>query len=201
MRKVPYGFEPTAYEPIDARIILTKAQMKDIIGDEAAGSDFAMPEVYFALCIDDGQWYRFDYGFDEEGNPTRTPDPETGYFTKMELGGSTPAPGSGTTADMAAALGDANPGDEFYNTDNKILYVCEEDSEGTKAWVEKQPAIGEMMYDQTSGKILYYDGEQWKEVGGTDVVPTTEPLSPQVGDHWLDTTVTPPVEKVWDGTQ
>ena len=104
--KTASGFEVAGYEPIDVRLTLTKEQMSKIVGDEDSGSnpdDFAMPEVYFAFCIDDGQFYKFDYEADM--------DPETGKFRKLELGGSTPTAESGPAANMPDP-DDKNPGDQ-----------------------------------------------------------------------------------------
>ena len=197
IKTIGFGYEVTGYDPIDVRQILTKDQMKTIIGDdpsEAGTGDYAMPEIYFAFCVDDGCFYKFDY--------EATPNPETGKFTKLELGGSTPSADSGPVADRPDAE-DSSAGDTWYDPTTGETYQVIVNSEGNKEWVEKAPAAGEMMYDATAGKILYFDGNEWREVGGNDVVPSgsTAPVSPQVGDHWLDTSVTPPVEKLWDGTQ
>lgn len=189
--KLGEGFEITGYDPIDVRLVLTKAQMSKIVGDEDSGSnpdDFAMPEVYFAFCTDDGCFYKFDYN--------ATPDPETGKFTKLELGGSTPSAESGPESERPDAA-DANPGDKWYDPTTGETTVVEVDSEGNKQWVPLTPAAGEMMYDATNGKILYFDGNQWKEVGGLNdtAVGDTAPSNPNPGDKWLDESQTPPVLK------
>ena len=59
-----------------------------------------------------------------------------------------------------------------------------------------------MLYDESTGKILYYDGNTWREVGGTPEVTsgTTAPSPAHAGDRWLDTNQTPPVLKEYDGT-
>ena len=193
-KKFNNGFEVTAYEPIDVRIVLTKEQMSTIIGDDNSGDvpgDFTMPDVYFAFCVDDGQFYKFDYEADM--------DPETGKFRKLELGGSTPASGSGSTSDMYAALDNASAGDLWYNTDDGKVYYCAVDSEGNKSWAEKHPEPGEMMYDEEAGKLMYFDGNGWKEVGAgatqTATSGTTAPSDANQGDQWLDTSTTPPTLK------
>ena len=182
------GFEITDYTPIDVRQVLTKAEMATIVGDDDSSvtpGDFAMPEVYFAFCTDDGCFYKFDYN--------ATPDPETGKFSKLELGGSTPSADSGPESERPAA-DDANPGDKWYDPTTGETTVVEVDSEGNNQWVPLTPEAGEMMYDATNGKILYFDGHEWREVGGLrETVVGTEPSSPQPGDRWLDDSVTPPV--------
>lgn len=95
--KLSNGYEVSSLDPIDTRILLTKEQMLNVDID-------AYPDVYFAFCIDDGQFYRFDYEVD-------SPDPETGNFKKLELGGTTPTTESGSAADMPDP-DDKNPGDQ-----------------------------------------------------------------------------------------
>lgn len=53
------------------------------------------------------------------------------------------------------------------------------------------------MFDETAGKILYFDGNEWKEVGALSQTSSgnTAPSSPQKGDKWLDTSTTPPTLK------
>ena len=196
IKTIGFGYEVTGYDPIDVRQILTKEQMKTIVGDdpsEAGTGDFAMPEVYFAFCIDDGQFYKFDY--------EATPDPETGKFSRLELGGATPSAESGPVAERPAA-GDGVPGDEWYDPETGKTYIIVKDAEGINQWVEKTPASGEMMYDATNGKILFFDGLQWREVGGLNdtSVGTTAPANPQPGDRWLDESQDPPVVKEWNGS-
>ena len=182
------GFEINAMEAVDTRILLTKEQMLNVDID-------AYPDVYFAFCIDDGQFYRFDYEVD-------SPDPETGHFKKLELGGSTPTAESGPIADRPSAE-DGQPGDRWYDPETGKTYVITVDSEGNKRWAEETPTAGEMMFDESTGKILYFDGSEWKEVGGLGDMTSgdTAPANPQPGDQWLDTSETPPVLKYWDGTQ
>ena len=48
------GFEVQTASAIDKRVKLTKAQMA------TADQDFMMPEVYFAICEDDGRLYIYD---------------------------------------------------------------------------------------------------------------------------------------------
>ena len=159
-----FGFKVSSFDPIDTRILLSKAEMLAADPDD-------YPDVYFAFCIDDGQWYRFDYELD-------TLDPETGHFTKLELGGSTPSAETGPIADRPAA-DDRNPGDMWYDPDTGKTYIVVKDSEGNKVWVEKTPAPGEMLYDATNDKILYFDGTEWKEIGsGVAHVPSVDPTQP-----------------------
>ena len=151
--KLGEGFEITGYDPIDFRLVLTKEQMSKIVGDEDSGSnpdDFAMPEKYFAFCIDDGFIYGFDYNADI--------DPETGKFRKLELGGNVPKVEVGDTAP-------ANPevGDKWLDT--STTPPTEKEWDGTQ-WVTATPAAGEMIYDATNNVILYFDGTEWKPIGG-----------------------------------
>lgn len=60
------GFKVGSHSAIDARIILSKVDML------SAEEDFAMPDVYFAVCKNDGQMYVF--------NKDNEFDPETGKF-------------------------------------------------------------------------------------------------------------------------
>ena len=58
---LPYGFNVGSREPIDARFILSKADMAKV-GDATQGDEYALPrwpEHYFVLCEDDGQIYEF----------------------------------------------------------------------------------------------------------------------------------------------
>lgn len=147
------GFEITDYTPIDVRQVLTKAEMATIVGDDDSSitpGDFAMPEVYFAFCTDDGCFYKFDYN--------ATPDPETGKFTKLELGGNVPEVEASDTAP-------ANPevGDKWLDT--STTPPTEKEWDGTQ-WTAATPAAGEMIYDATNDKVLYFDGTEWKEIGG-----------------------------------
>lgn len=51
--KLPQGFKITSKEPIDSRIILTKAQMASMV-------DTLMPDSYFAVCADDNMIYVYN---------------------------------------------------------------------------------------------------------------------------------------------
>ena len=66
----PNGFKVTAPAPVDSRFILTKAQMKQ------AHLSFAMPNIYFCLCIEDHRLYCYNIN-----NPD---DPEIGRFVLAE---------------------------------------------------------------------------------------------------------------------
>lgn len=61
--------------PIDEALTLTKAEMLVV-------NDNIMPDVYLALCKDDGQLYLY--------NKSNTADPETGKYRLYESGGKDP---------------------------------------------------------------------------------------------------------------
>lgn len=63
------GFQITAREPVDNRVVLTKAQM-------AATKKGGMPINYFALCSDDNKLYIFNSNFEA--------DEETGRFRPID---------------------------------------------------------------------------------------------------------------------
>ena len=69
MINLPQGFKVSSSEPIDARILLTKEEMKNI-------NQNIMPNIYFALCKDDGKLYLYNknYSFNDI----------TGYFSLYE---------------------------------------------------------------------------------------------------------------------
>ena len=156
--------------PVDARFLLTKQEMLEI------DDNYYMPEVYLTLCLDDGQLYIYNVNNDE--------DPEVGRFRKFEAeGGKAPSAESGPESERPDAA-DANPGDKWYDPTTGETTVVEVDSEGNNQWVPLTPKAGEMMYDATNGKILYFDGHEWREVGGlTDTtVGNTAPSNPNPGD-------------------
>ena len=167
--------------PIDARFLLTKQEMLEI------DDNYYMPEVYLTLCLDDGQLYIY--------NVNNAEDPEVGRFRKFEGDGSTPSADSGPASEMPDPdSSEVGVGDKWYDPETGKTYIVAKDSEGNNAWVEMIPESGEMMYDATNGKILYFDGHEWREVGGLrETSVGTEPVSPQPGDRWLDDSVTPPV--------
>ena len=190
------GFFVNSLESVDTRILLSKADMLSVDPD-------SYPDVYFAFCTDDGLWYRFDYPFDDNGDPKWPEDPETGWFRKLDLSGNMGGEtGSGPISERPDA-GDGKPGDKWYDPTEGKTYIIVKDSEGNNQWVEQAPKAGEMMYDATNGKILYFDGTQWREVGGLNntSVGTTAPSDPKPGDRWLDESQNPPVLKEWDGSQ
>ena len=76
MKSIPYGYKVEAYEPIDDRLVLTKAQMA------TAHEDMSLPDNYFAFCLDDNQWYEYSYAREEAGDL----DPETGYYRLVPSG-------------------------------------------------------------------------------------------------------------------
>lgn len=205
--KLGEGFEITGYDPIDVRLVLTKEQMAKIVGDEDSAAnpdDFAMPEVYFAFCTDDGCFYKFDYN--------ATPDSETGKFTKLELGGNVPEVEASDTAP-------ANPevGDKWLDT--STTPPTEKEWDGTQ-WTATTPATGEMIYDATNDKVLYFDGTEWKEIGGGIAKETSVDITKpgEAGDIVYDETtkefkiyepaasgesdgVWLNMAKVWEGTE
>ena len=66
---LPQGFKVLSSEPIDARILLTKEEMKNI-------NQNIMPDIYFALCKDDGKLYLY--------NKNNSFNDITGYFSLYE---------------------------------------------------------------------------------------------------------------------
>lgn len=64
------GFNITGKEPIDMRLIKTKAEM--------ATTKLRMPDTYFCICSDDGQLYLYDR--------RNTLDPELGYYRLLKSG-------------------------------------------------------------------------------------------------------------------
>ena len=70
--KISQGFTRTGSDPIDEVFVLSKAEMKTI-------NDNMMPEKYFAVCKDDGQFYIY--------NKDNTVDDTTGRFRVLQSGG------------------------------------------------------------------------------------------------------------------
>lgn len=66
---LPQGFKVLSSEPMDARILLTKEEMKNI-------NQNIMPDIYFALCKDDGKLYLY--------NKNNSFNDVTGYFSLYE---------------------------------------------------------------------------------------------------------------------
>jgi len=73
---LPSGFNITVQEPVDKRLLLTKAEM-------LATVDAKMPEKYFAVCKDDGKLYLY--------NVNNSSSAETGKFRVFEGGSGEPA--------------------------------------------------------------------------------------------------------------
>ena len=65
------GFSIGSTDPIDNRLVLTKAQMK-------AANDNIFPEVYLTICSDDGKVYVY--------NKNNETDPEIGKFREFKSG-------------------------------------------------------------------------------------------------------------------
>lgn len=70
---ISQDFKRTSAAPIDATLVLTKAEM-------LAVDDNLMPDKYFAVCKDDGKFYIYD--------KSATAGAETGKFSVLEGGGS-----------------------------------------------------------------------------------------------------------------
>lgn len=68
--QLPSGFMIGSREPIDNRLVLTKAEM-------LALSEAIMPDVYFAICKDDGKVYVYNKN-------STTQSSETGLFKVYE---------------------------------------------------------------------------------------------------------------------
>lgn len=64
------GFKVTSNSAIDQRIYLTKEEML------TAEDDYYLPDVYFAICVDDGKLYLYDVD--------REMDPQTGKYRPIE---------------------------------------------------------------------------------------------------------------------
>lgn len=69
MIKLPDSFIVTTDKPIDTRLTLTKADMRDTL-------DARMPDVYLAVCKDDGKLYLYKKSneFDDETGKFRLQD-------------------------------------------------------------------------------------------------------------------------------
>ena len=107
----PNGFIITSQEPIDSRIVLTKAEM-------AAMKKARMPQVYFAVCSDDSKIYIY--------NAENEVDPTTGRFRPLLAGV------EGDIATLQAAVQQLNADlakkqDQLTAGDNITI---EQDSEG-----------------------------------------------------------------------
>ena len=79
----PNGFNITSQEPIDQRLVLTKEQMRSVV-------EARMPDVYVAICKDDGKLYTFNKAnvFDEDTGKFRL---HSADVTVDELAGKLPA--------------------------------------------------------------------------------------------------------------
>lgn len=73
--KLPQGLYITSNEPVDARIVLSKNEMLNTI-------DATMPQVYLAVCKNDGQLYLYN-----KENPINE---STGRFRLYSSGSITP---------------------------------------------------------------------------------------------------------------
>lgn len=68
------GFNIGASEPVDNRIVLTKDEMK--LRGTGTDNAYPMPDVYFALCKDDGKMYIY--------NKDNTYTDDLGYFRSLD---------------------------------------------------------------------------------------------------------------------
>lgn len=66
------GFEITGANYIDKRLVLTKTEML------TAEDDYFLPDIYFAFCPDDNQWYAYNIDNDI--------DTETGKYRVLPSG-------------------------------------------------------------------------------------------------------------------
>lgn len=114
------NFSVGAALPIDDRLVLTKQQMIDI-------NENVMPEVYFAVCSDDGNMYLF--------NKANEVSAETGKFALFEAGASTqtatmPAASAEMSGSVLQYIGETT--DEFTRG---YFYSCDYDAEtDTYSW-------------------------------------------------------------------
>ena len=69
MIRLPQGFDITSSNPIDKRLVLSQQEMAAII-------DAKMPDVYFAICKDNGKFYVY--------NKTNEKLEETGRFRVLD---------------------------------------------------------------------------------------------------------------------
>ena len=63
-----------------------------------------------------------------------------------------------------------------------FLYLLENFSGANEP---SRPISGQVWYDSANGKMKFYDGTQWRTVGGSEV-STTEPTGLVEGDFWWD---------------
>jgi len=61
-QQFPNGFKVTAPLPVDIRLVLTREEMKKM----HSNSEYAMPEYYFCLCIDDHRIYAYNKNMSDE---------------------------------------------------------------------------------------------------------------------------------------
>lgn len=175
--------------PVDARLVLTKQEMLEI------DDNYYMPEVYLTICSDDGKLYIYNVN-----NPE---DSETGKFAKFDGEASAPEVISGTTAPSNPEVGDKW-------LDTSTTPPTEKEWDGTQ-WVATTPAAGEMIYDATNGQILFFDGTEWKPIGGGVEKVETLPITGEEGEIVYDEStgqykvyedgVWLTLAKTWEGTE
>lgn len=150
--KISQGFKRTSDEPIDTSIVLTQSEM-------LAMEDFEMPDVYFAMCKDDGCLYTYD--------KSATPNSTTGKFTKMEGGG-----GNTESRELTQAQYDALSNDEKNN--GTIYFITDGQGGGGDQWIvlSKNLVISanELRALENSKKpIMWFDGYYYSPITSMDV--------------------------------
>jgi len=69
--RLPQGFKITSRQPIDTRLLMSKAEMKD-------AQDNLMPEKYFTICSETGEIYLYN-------KADLQPSEETGKFKALGI--------------------------------------------------------------------------------------------------------------------
>lgn len=143
---LPAGFNVGTPDPIDNRLVLSKAQMKAV-------NPVGMPDVYLTICKDDGKIYLF--------NKTNEDDSETGKFRLFDVDSvlSTLKGKEGVTISEPDSTGSRWVSIDTSNmTDDKGLYVYNKKS----AWVKINAGTGiEISDDNTISSyvdVKYDDG-------------------------------------------
>ena len=125
------GFNIAKAEAVDSKMYLTKAQM-------LVQNDNIMPDVYFAVCPDDGKFSLY--------NKANLVDPTTGKFRVLE--------GSGS-----AKIGNWTAG-ESYNTDDLVIY--------NSAIYQCIATNNDAVFDKAKWKVLGLDFKIEEWATGTD---------------------------------
>lgn len=154
-------FHRTGPVPIDDSLILSKADM-------LAVDDTMMPDLYFALCSDDGALYFY--------NKANTPSGETGKYVKQSTQGTTYTAGTGidiTNDEISVddtVIATKTDLDDYYTkaeTDAKFsgLYHYK----GSVATYADLPSTGQTEGDvynvEEDGMNYAWNGTKWDELG------------------------------------